>query len=122
MGIPDHRAPIHIHGAVPNLDYWASKFSITSHGFNVKHIEDLLQVIKTSDDKFKWEPPVVDKSLPSIVSWTNVKIKKCLLRLRSEGGVSSNKVLVGEMVTKLSHGGNCQVNPTSSHYNKFWFL
>ncbi|TXG48222.1 hypothetical protein EZV62_027516 [Acer yangbiense] len=114
MGIPDHGAPIHIHGAVPNLGYWASKFSITSRGFDVKHIEDRLQVIKTSDDEFKWEPPVVDKSLPPIVSWTNVKIKKCLLRLRNEGGVSSNKVPVGEMVTKLLHGGNCQVNPTSS--------
>ncbi|TXG70056.1 hypothetical protein EZV62_004991 [Acer yangbiense] len=53
MGIPDHGAPTHIHGAVSNLDYWAYKFSITSLGIDVKHIEDRFQVIKTYDDEFK---------------------------------------------------------------------
>ncbi|KAK1575609.1 hypothetical protein Q3G72_006937 [Acer saccharum] len=122
MGIPDHGAPIHIHGVVPNLGYWAFKFSITLLGIDVKHSEDQFQVIKTYDDELKlfylhsmqWGPDVVDKSLPPIISWTNVKIKKCLLRLQSEGRVSSNKVPIPKMVTKASHGGNCQADPTSS--------
>ncbi|KAK2649215.1 hypothetical protein Ddye_016704 [Dipteronia dyeriana] len=193
MGILDHGDTKHIHGVVPNLDYWGSKFSITSRGIDVKHIEHRIQLITTSDDEFKvtfcpfmlgtllaprttnyvdagyliplftvtdicnknwsswcfnllcdgiqkyklgqtrrylsgcilflqlfyvhsihWEPPFVDKSLPPIVCWANVKIKKCLLRLRTEGGGDSNKVHLVEMVTKASHGEKCQVYPLSS--------
>ncbi|KAK2661266.1 hypothetical protein Ddye_007799 [Dipteronia dyeriana] len=190
MGIPDHGDTIHIHGVVPNLDYWGSKFSITSHGIDVKHIEHRLQLITKSDDEFMvtfclfmlgtllapgttnyvdagylippftvtdicnknwsswcfnllcdgiqkyklgqtrrylsgcilflqlfyvhsihWEPPFVDKSLPPIVCWTNVKIKKCLLRLRSEGGEhGTSSVMDSDMGTGNNATPNTVVN------------
>ncbi|TXG60422.1 hypothetical protein EZV62_014995 [Acer yangbiense] len=42
----------------------------------------------------QWNPPMVDKALTPVVCWTNVKIKKCVTRLQTEGGVGSNKISV----------------------------
>ncbi|KAK3222745.1 hypothetical protein Dsin_009770 [Dipteronia sinensis] len=44
------------------------------------------------NQQVQWEPPIVDKALIPIVCWTNVKIKKCVFRLHTEGGVGSNQV------------------------------
>ncbi|TXG53367.1 hypothetical protein EZV62_022536 [Acer yangbiense] len=43
---------------------------------------------------FLENPPMVDKALTPVVCWTNVKIKKCVTRLQTEGGVGSNKISI----------------------------
>ncbi|KAK1588340.1 hypothetical protein Q3G72_022290 [Acer saccharum] len=42
----------------------------------------------------QWNPPMVDKALTPVVCWTNIKIKKCVARLQTEGGVRSNQISV----------------------------
>ncbi|KAI9186483.1 hypothetical protein LWI28_017711 [Acer negundo] len=44
---------ISISGDVPNLDFWKSKFSITSCGIFLKDIEHSLEEMTTTDDEFK---------------------------------------------------------------------
>ncbi|KAK3204609.1 hypothetical protein Dsin_018655 [Dipteronia sinensis] len=99
FGISDQGDPIAISGDVPNKDFWESKLSMTSRGIFLKDIEHCLEEMTTADDEFKlfyfhslrWEPPIVDKALIPAVCWTNVKIKKCVIRLHTKGGVGRNQ-------------------------------
>ncbi|TXG64134.1 hypothetical protein EZV62_011128 [Acer yangbiense] len=44
----------------------------------------------------QWDPPIVDKSLTPVICWTNVKIRKCVTRLHTEGGVGANQISVDD--------------------------
>ncbi|KAI9162182.1 hypothetical protein LWI28_024623 [Acer negundo] len=191
LGISDLGDQISISGDFPNLDFWKSKFPITSHGIFLKYIEHSLEEMTTTDDEFKvtlclfllgtilspsandyvqmgyliplrdvgtismknwsswcfsslcegiekfqknrpimqtccisrcvlflqlfylhtlqWEPPIVDKAVFLVVCWTNVKIKKCVFQLHTEGGVGSNQILVEEFFKQPTQS-NSQYN------------
>ncbi|KAK3211839.1 hypothetical protein Dsin_016545 [Dipteronia sinensis] len=118
LGISNQGDPIAISGDVPNKDFWESKFSMTSRGIFLKDIEHCLKEMTTADDEFKlfyfhslrWEPPIVDKALIPVVCWTNVKIKKCVIRLHTEGGVGSNQISVGDFFKQPAQPeGQCDV-------------
>ncbi|KAI9186849.1 hypothetical protein LWI28_021596 [Acer negundo] len=53
LGISDLRDQISISGDVPNLDFWKSKFPITSCGIFLIDIEHSLEEMTTTDDEFK---------------------------------------------------------------------
>ncbi|KAK3229788.1 hypothetical protein Dsin_001669 [Dipteronia sinensis] len=58
----------------------------------------------------RWEPPIVDKALIPTVCWTNVKIKKCVIWLHTEGGVGSNHISVGDFFKQPAQPeGQCDV-------------
>ncbi|TXG55843.1 hypothetical protein EZV62_017156 [Acer yangbiense] len=44
----------------------------------------------------QWDSLMVDKSLIHVVCWTNVKIRKCVTRLHTEGGVGTNQISVDD--------------------------
>ncbi|TXG73139.1 hypothetical protein EZV62_001718 [Acer yangbiense] len=53
LGISDQGDQISIYGDVPNIDFWKSKFAITSRGIFLKDIEHCLKEMTTADDEFK---------------------------------------------------------------------
>ncbi|KAK1549793.1 hypothetical protein Q3G72_007944 [Acer saccharum] len=53
LGISDLEDQISISEDIPNLDFWKSKFAITSRGIFLKDIEHCLEEMTTTDDKFK---------------------------------------------------------------------
>ncbi|KAI9199088.1 hypothetical protein LWI28_027274 [Acer negundo] len=53
LGISDLGDQISISGDVPNLDFWKSKFPITSRGVFLKDIEHSLEEMTMTDDEFK---------------------------------------------------------------------
>ncbi|KAI9156995.1 hypothetical protein LWI28_015221 [Acer negundo] len=53
LGISDFGDQISISGDVSNLDFWKSKFPITSCGIFLKDIEHSLEEMTTADDEFK---------------------------------------------------------------------
>ncbi|KAI9169384.1 hypothetical protein LWI28_011531 [Acer negundo] len=53
LGISDLEDQISISGDVPNLDFWKSKFPISSRGIFVKDIEHSLKEMTMTDDEFK---------------------------------------------------------------------
>ncbi|TXG63611.1 hypothetical protein EZV62_010605 [Acer yangbiense] len=176
LGISDQGDQISIYRDVPNIDYWKSKFAMTSRGIFLKDIEHCLEEMTTADNDFKvtlclfllgtifcpsatdyvqtgyliplrdvgsidtknwsswcfssfcegiekfqmnrqrmktccisgcvlflqlfylhslqWEPSIMDKAVIPVVCWTDVKIRKCVIRLHTEGGVGSNQVYI----------------------------
>ncbi|KAI9178155.1 hypothetical protein LWI28_023348 [Acer negundo] len=160
LGISDSRDQISISGDVPNLDFWKSKFSITSRGIFLKDIKHSLEEMTTTDDEFnvtlclfllgtilspsandyvqtgyliplrdvvvylhtlQWDPPIVDKSVFSVVCWINVKIKKCVFRLYTEGGVGSNQISVEEFFKQPTQSNgqyNCAAHGKTSQANQ----
>ncbi|KAI9165995.1 hypothetical protein LWI28_024350 [Acer negundo] len=76
----------------------------------------------------QWDPPIVDKAVISVVFLTNVKIKKCVFWLHTEGGVGSIQISVEEFFKQptqsngqnngAAHGETSQANQgpvTSNH-------
>ncbi|KAI9162570.1 hypothetical protein LWI28_028605 [Acer negundo] len=129
LGILDLGDQIFISGDVPNLDFWKSKFPIISRGIFLKDIEHSLEEMTTTDDEFKlfylhtlqWDPPIVDKTVFPVVYWTNVKIKKYVFRLHTEGGVGSNQISVEEFFKQPTQSNgqyNCVAHGETSQANQ----
>ncbi|TXG48583.1 hypothetical protein EZV62_024458 [Acer yangbiense] len=57
----------------------------------------------------QWEPLIMHKAVIPVVCRTNVKIKKCVIRLHTEGGVGSNQSLVEDFFK--------QSTPSEGHYD-----
>ncbi|TXG53501.1 hypothetical protein EZV62_022670 [Acer yangbiense] len=97
LGISNQRDQISISRDVPNKYFWKSKFTMTSRGIFLKDIKHCLEEMTTTNDEFKlfylhslqWEPPIMDKAEIPVVCWTNVKIKKCVIKLHTEEGVGN---------------------------------
>ncbi|KAK1587123.1 hypothetical protein Q3G72_009747 [Acer saccharum] len=45
----------------------------------------------------QWDPPMVDKSVIPVVCWTNVKVRKCVTRLHTRGGLGTNQMSVDDV-------------------------
>ncbi|TXG60641.1 hypothetical protein EZV62_015214 [Acer yangbiense] len=82
-----------------------------------------------ADDEFKlfylhslqWDPPMVDKSLLPVVCWTNVKIRKCVTRLHSEGGLGTNRISVDDVFEQpvpAERQYDCAAHGETSHSNQ----
>ncbi|KAI9192345.1 hypothetical protein LWI28_021476 [Acer negundo] len=110
-------------------DFWKSKFPITSRGIFLKDIERSLEEMTTTDDEFKlfylhtlqWDPPIIDKAVFPVVCWINVKIKKCVFKLHTEGVVRSNQISVEEFFKQPTQSNgqyNCAAPRETSQANQ----
>ncbi|KAI9194697.1 hypothetical protein LWI28_008318 [Acer negundo] len=88
LGISDLGDQISIFGDVPNLDFWKSKFPITSRGMFLKDIEHSLEEMTTTDDEFKVTLCLFLLGTILSLSVNNYVQKGYLIPLRDVGTIS----------------------------------
>ncbi|KAK2653057.1 hypothetical protein Ddye_012913 [Dipteronia dyeriana] len=90
-----------------SLYEWNKKFHMNRHRMKSSCISGcvLLFLQLFYLHSLLWESPLVDKELIPIICWTNVKIKKCLIRLHKEGGVGSNQISIEDIYNQPSAPG-----------------
>ncbi|KAL5831736.1 hypothetical protein ACOSQ4_017090 [Xanthoceras sorbifolium] len=70
-------------------------------------------------DSVQLDPPVVDKSVPPIKSWTSDKIRTFFRRLQTAGGLHSTEVVVAQYVRNASRSGQHPTGAPSLAPNSF---
>ncbi|KAL5760681.1 hypothetical protein ACOSQ2_019519 [Xanthoceras sorbifolium] len=70
-------------------------------------------------DSFQLDPPIIDKSVPRIKSWTSDKIRTFFRRLQTAGGLHSTEVAIAQYVRNASRSGQHPAGAPSLALNSF---